>query len=55
MSWLPVANIHGVEAALRSISPKYDVQTVGSKLSKPFGEFCPPPLRTGWPIPDGSA
>ena len=49
MSWLPVANIHGVVAALRSISPKYVVHTVGSKLSKPVGDFAVPVLRTGLP------
>ena len=50
MSWLPVANIHGVDAALRSMSPKYVVHTVGSKLSKPL-----PARRSGSPSPEGSA
>ena len=35
MSWLPVANIHGVVEALASISPKYTSQTNGLNLSKP--------------------
>ena len=29
MSWLPVANIHGVVDALASIEPKYTSQTYG--------------------------
>jgi hypothetical protein len=41
MSWLPVANSHGTLTALFSISPKYWVQTVGSKLSNPLSAVCP--------------
>ena len=55
MSWLPVANIHGVVAALFSITPKYCVQTSGSKLSNPFAEFAGAAFFTGFPEPLGSA
>ena len=49
MSWLPVANSHGVVAALFSITPKYCDQTVGSKLSKPLSALPAPLFLTGWP------
>ena len=55
MSWLPVANSHGTVAALFSITPKYWVQTVGSKLSNPLSAVFAPLFFTGRPLPVGSA
>ena len=55
MSWLPVANSHGVVTALFSMTPKYWVHTVGSKLSNPLSAVFAPLFRTGLPFPLGSA
>ncbi len=50
-----MANSHGVLAALFSITPKYWVHTVGSKLSNPLSTVLGLLLRTGNPLPLGSA
>ncbi len=56
MSWLPVANIHGVVDALASMDPKYTSQTYGLNLSKPSLSLPPDGTNvTGFPLPDGSA
>jgi hypothetical protein len=52
---LPVANSHGTLAALFSITAKYWVQAVGSKLSNPLSAGPDALFRTGRPAPDGSA
>ena len=40
MSWLPVANIHGVVEALASMEPRYTSHTKGLNLSKPAGGWA---------------
>lgn len=56
MSWLPVANIHGVLAALTSMELRYASQTNGLNLSKPCAGSAPEATNAGGlPPPDGSA